>query len=323
MVPYIIRRILLIIPTLFLVIFIVFVAVRLLPADAVTLMVQRYPGLSQEEVERAMIVIREDMGLDVPIPVQFVRFLGRLLFHFDLGNSLWQDKPVVDLMKPRIAVSLQLAVMGMAIALIIAIPVGIFSAIRQDTMGDYVARSGALLLITLPDFWVGTIVMVFPALWWGWSPPITYVPLLEDPVANLKMFIIPATILGMLVSGTTMRMTRTMMLEVLRQDYIRTAWAKGFGEFAVVSRHAIKNAIIPILSLIGIHIPSLIGGQVILEQIFVLPGIGRLLLDAAGTRDYTLIMGINIFVATVILFANLVIDLLYVLLDPRIQYEHE
>jgi peptide/nickel transport system permease protein len=208
----------------------------------------------------------------------------------------------------------------MTVALLIAIPVGVYSGIRQDTVGDYVARSFAICCIAFPSFWVGTLILIYPAIWWQWSPPIEYVPFTENPLANLGIFIIPALVFGMSLSGLTMRLTRTMMLEVLRQDYMRTAWSKGLRERVVVLRHGLKNALLPIVSLIGIQLPVLIGGSVVIEQLFLLPGIGRLLLDAVGNRDYTALSGINLFMATFVLLANLGVDILYSHLDPRVRY---
>jgi peptide/nickel transport system permease protein len=188
-------------------------------------------------------------------------------------------------------------------------------------MSDYVGRTIAILFISLPSFWVATMVIVYPSIWWNWSPALEYIPITKDFMGNIVQFIIPATIMGMLATGTTMRMTRTMMLEVLRQDYIRTAWAKGLGERTIIVRHALKNAMIPVITVIGLSLPLLISGSVVLENIFVLPGIGRLLVEAINQRDYPVISGINIFVAVFILVANLLIDLTYGYLDPRVHYK--
>ncbi len=176
--------------------------------------------------------------------------------------------------------------MALIVALIVAIPIGAYSAMRQDTAGDYIGRSFSILMLAVPSFWMGTMVMVFPSIWWGWSPRMMFVPFREDPLQNLTHLIVPAIILGTSLSAVTMRLTRTMMLEVLRQDYIRTAWAKGLSEKLIVTRHALRNALIPVVTLIGIQAPLLIGGAVIMEQIFVIPGMGLLLLDAVNQRDY-------------------------------------
>jgi peptide/nickel transport system permease protein len=205
-------------------------------------------------------------------------------------------------------------------SLFIALPIGIYSAIRQNTLGDYFARSVAIASIALPSFWIGTMIMVFPSIWWGWTPPMKYVPFFKDPSENLQMFFIPGLILGMFLSGTTMRMTRTMMLEVLRQDYIRTAWSKGLKERVIVVRHALKSALIPVVTIVGLRLPILIGGSIILERIFVLPGVGWLLVDVINSRDYTVLQGLNLFIAMFVLVINLVVDLTYAYLDPRIHY---
>jgi peptide/nickel transport system permease protein len=191
---------------------------------------------------------------------------------------------------------------------------------RQDTAGDYIGRSFSILMLAVPSFWMGTMVMVFPSIWWGWSPQMMFVPFREDPLRNLGHLIVPAVILGTSLSAVTMRLTRTMMLEVLRQDYIRTAWAKGLSENLIVSRHALRNALIPVVTLIGIQAPLLIGGAVIMEQIFVIPGMGSLLLDAVNQRDYPIITGVFLIVGVAVMLINLMVDLSYGLLDPKVRY---
>ncbi|MBA7586934.1 Dipeptide transport system permease protein DppB [subsurface metagenome] len=192
---------------------------------------------------------------------------------------------------------------------------------RQDTWGDYIARSFAIMCIAVPGFWLATIIIVFPSIWWGYSPPLTLIRFTEDPIGNLGMFIIPAIVLGMVMSGGTMRITRTMMLEVLRQDYIRTAWSKGLRERVVILRHALKNALIPVVTVIGYQVPIMFGGAVIIEQIFNLPGVGRLLLDATLSRDYTIVSGVMLVLGGVIVLVNLTVDLTYGYLDPRVHYK--
>ena len=206
-------------------------------------------------------------------------------------------------------------------SVVIALPVGIYSAVRQDTLGDYAGRSVAIFGLATPNFWLGLMVLIFPGIWWGWTPPLRLLPFSEAPLAHVGAFIIPGLILGTGLSAATMRMTRTMMLEVLRQDYVRTAWAKGLRERTVVVRHAIKNALIPVVTLIGLQLPILVGGSVIIETLFNLPGLGSLLVASLSIRDYPMVSGINLFFATFILFNNLLIDLLYAYLDPRIRYQ--
>ena len=319
---YIIRRLLLTIPTMLIVTILVFLTVRLIPGDVIDLMLQGHASkmASGTEYELTAADLRHELGLDEPIHIQYVRWMGRVL-QGDLGRSLWTNIPVTDEIKRRLPVSAELGILGIVTALIIALPIGIYSAIRQDTGGDYLARSFAIACIALPSFWLGTMVMVFPSVWWQWSPAMQYVSLVENPLANLGQFMIPAFILGMALSGTTMRMTRTMMLEVLRQDYIRTAWSKGLTERVVIMRHALKNALIPVTTIVGMNLPVVIGGAVVLEQIFNLPGVGRLALDVINDRDYTVLSGINLFMATFVLGINLVVDITYAFLDPRVHYK--
>jgi len=326
---YIIRRLLLIIPTLLLVTVIIFFLARMIPGNVIDIMLAEQPIKEYKTDEKGgrfgvgeytRADIEHALGLDVPIHVQYGRWLSNIILHGDLGTSLYKKTPVLREIINRLPVSFELGLIAIFTALLIALPVGVYSAIRQDTVGDYLGRSLAIACIALPSFWLGTLVMVVPAIWWRWSPSMEYVSLVEDPLANLGMLIIPGIILGMVMSGTCMRMTRTMMLEVLRQDYIRTAWSKGLREKVVVMRHALKNALIPVVTIIGLQLPVLIGGSVILEQIFNLPGIGRLLVDVINNRDYTMLSGINLFIAFLVLLINLGVDVVYAYLDPRIRY---
>jgi peptide/nickel transport system permease protein len=312
---YVMRRLLLIVPTLLIVTVTVFFSIRLIPGNVLDLMLAEHKS---ETINRA--ALEHDLGLDVPIYVQYGRWMGNIILHGDLGNSIWKKTPVVDDIATGLPITLELAVIALVVSLLIALPIGIYSPVRQDTVGDYIARSFAILCIAVPSFWLGTMVMVFPSIWWHWVPPLEYVPFIKDPVENLRMFVIPAFVLGMVLSGTTMRMIRTMMLEVLRQDYIRTAWSKGLRERVVVIRHALKNALIPVVTIIGVQIPMLIGGSVIIERIFVLPGIGNLMLWALSQRDYPIVSAINLIVAFFVLVTNLVVDMAYGYLDPRIHY---
>jgi len=312
---YIIRRGISIIPTLFLVTLFVFFSVRLIPGDAIDLMIEEQQGvetISREEIEHML-------GLDLPIHVQYGDWMLGVV-RGDLGTSVWTKRSVTQVIVNRLPVSFELGIIALLIALGISIPVGIYSAIRQDTGGDYLARSFAIACIALPSFWIGTMVVVFPSIWWHWSPPVRLITFAQDPLGNLRMFILPAAILGMVMSGTTMRMTRTMMLEVLRQDYIRTAWSKGLKERVIIVRHALKNALIPVVTIIGLQMPIIIGGSVVLEKIFCLPGIGWLMIDAINTRDYAIVSGINLLMATFVLVINLLVDLTYAYIDPRVQY---
>ena len=318
---YIIRRLLLAIPTLFVVSIIVFGMIRLIPGSVVDAMLVAPMGeMSNFNEEQARAAIEAKLGLDVPILVQYGRWIRDLFLHGDLGESMWSGQPVTEQLIDRFPVSIELGVLAVLIGLLISVPIGVYSAIRQDTAGDYIARSFAIGMVTIPHFWIGIMVMVLPAVYFNWTPSMVYIPLREDPLGHLQMFLIPAAILGMLLAGATMRMTRTMMLEVLRQDYMRTAWAKGLKERQVVIRHGLKNALIPVVTLIGLQVPILIGGSIVLEQIFNLPGIGRLTVSVISNRDYPVLSGINLVIAAGILFFNLAVDLTYAWLDPRIKY---
>jgi peptide/nickel transport system permease protein len=314
---YIIRRLLLAVPTLLVVTIIIFVLIRLIPGSILDAMAAAAWGI--EQMDRAAIA--KALGLDVSIPVQFARWLGAIVLHGDLGKSLWKDIPVTELIAARWPITAELGILGLIIAQAIALPIGVYSALRQDTWGDYLARSFAIFCIAVPGFWLGTMVIVFPSIWWGWSPPISLIKFSEDPIGNLKMFLLPAVVLGMSTSGLTMRLTRTMMLEVLRQDYVRTAWAKGLREGVVVRRHAVKNALIPVITLIGIQLPVLVGGSVIIEQIFSLPGMGRLVLDSILIRDYPIVSGVMLVLGWFTVLSNLLVDIAYGLLDPRIHFK--
>jgi len=315
---YLVRRILALIPTLFFASVIVFVTVRLIPGNIIDLM------LSQNDIGASSKISRDQLekvlGLDQPMWLQYGRWVGAILFHGDFGNSLWQSTPVGEFLFARLPITFELGFMALIVALSIAIPIGVYSAVRQDSGGDYIARSFSILMLAVPSFWIGTMVMVFPSIWWGWSPPMQFVSFSVDPLKNLSQMVTPAIILGFGLSALTMRLTRTMMLEVLRQDYIRTAWAKGLGERLVVARHALRNALIPVVTLIGLQAPLLIGGAVIMEQIFVIPGMGLLLLDAVSQRDYPIITGVFLIVGVAVMFINLIVDLSYGLLDPKVRY---
>ena len=314
---YIIRRLLLIIPTLFILSILVFLSVRFIPGDIIDIMVAEMEF--RVEVDRE--ALEQKLGLDVPVYVQYGRWMGGIFLHGTLGNSLLSDWTVEDKIIGRLPVTIELGVLAIVIGLVIALPVGIYSAIRQNTAADYAGRSIAIIGLATPNFWLALMVIIFPAIWWGWAPPLELIPFTEDPLGNLGVFLIPSLILGTAMAAATMRMTRTTMLEVLRQDYIRTAWSKGLRERVVVMRHVIKNALIPVVSLIGLQLPILVGGAVIMENIFNLPGLGRLLLTALNDRDYPMVSGVNLFFGAVVLANNLFIDLIYPYLDPRVRYE--
>jgi peptide/nickel transport system permease protein len=315
---YLIRRLLALIPTVLFATLIVFVVIRLIPGHIIDLMISQH-DISDQEVTRKSI--EKALGLDVPIYVQYFLWMKNLFLHGDLGKSLWKETKVIEEVMARLPVTFELSLIAIIFALILAIPIGVYSAIRQDTVGDYSGRTISILGIAVPNFWLGTMVVIYPAIWWGWSPQIDLISFWENPVGNLKLFILPGLVLGFSLSGVTMRMTRAMMLEVLRQDYIRTAWAKGLKERVVILRHALKNALIPVVTLFGLYIPVLIGGTVIVEQIFVLPGMGLLMFDAIYQRDYPIITGLMLIIGLVVLVVNLLVDLSYGFLDPKIRYK--
>ena len=314
---YLARRLLALIPALLLASVIVFVTIRLIPGDVIDLM------LSQNDIgadKKSRDQIMAALGLDRPMATQYLSWLGSITLRGDLGRSLWQSTPVTELLAERLPVTFELGLLAMLVALAIALPIGTYSALRQDTKSDYIARSFSILLLAVPSFWLGTMVMVFPSIWWGWSPEVNYVRFTEDPWQNVKQMALPAIVLGCGLSAITMRLLRTMMLEVLRQDYIRTAWAKGLPESLVVLRHAFRNALVPVITLIGLQVPFLIGGAVIIEQIFVIPGMGLLLLDAVTQRDYPIITGVFLVVGVAVTLINLLVDLSYGVLDPKVRY---
>jgi peptide/nickel transport system permease protein len=311
---YVIRRLLALIPTLFFVSIIVFCSIRLIPGDVVDLM------MSQNDISTVQdrAKIEAALGLDQPIYIQYFHWLADAC-RGDLGRSLWRNTEVTEQLATRLPITFELGFLSLLVALTVAIPIGIYSAMHQDTLGDYVTRSFSLVMLAIPGFWLGTLVMVFPAVWWRWAPDIEYTPFFDMPIKNLKHMLVPAILLGLSLSAVTMRMTRTMMLEVLRQDYIRTARAKGLGEVRVVIQHALRNGLIPIVTLVGLQAPMLIGGAVIMEQIFVIPGIGLMLLEAVYQRDYPVISGVFMVVGITVLLINLLVDLSYGWLDPKIR----
>ncbi len=318
MTNYIIRRVLLLIPTLFIVSVVVFLLVRWVPGSAIDVIVGYLSQGGTVEVDRAAIA--HALGLDVPVHIQYVRWAGNIILHGDFGNSVITQQPVLQTILGRMPVTLELGLLAIIISTIIGIPVGVYSAVRQDTWGDYSGRTIAILMISIPMFWLATLIMIYPAIWWGWAPPVRLIPFTADPLGNLGMFLIPATILGTATAGGLMRIQRTMTLEVMRQDYIRTAWSKGLTERVVIMRHAIKNAFIPVITILGGQVGMLIGGAVIIENIFCLPGLGQLALTALGQRDYPMISAITMITAVFVMLCNLIVDLTYTWLDPRIRY---
>ena len=312
---YIARRLLQGLLVLWLVSLLIFSLVRILPGDAVIMQLDQAAAPTPEVLARA----RQELGIDRPFLDQYRTWITGAV-HGDLGRSLISRRPVTAELLKRINLTAHLAVMSLIIALLIALPIGVLSAVRQDTTSDYIGRLFAILGLSLPDFWLATVVITFLAIWAHWIPPIGFAPLWEDPLRCLSQLLIPALIIGVRLAAVSMRMTRSSLLEVLRQDYIRTARAKGARERAVILRHALKNAFIPVITVIGGQFSVLLGGTVIVEFIFLQPGVGSLMLDAVVLRDYTLIQGAVLFFAAVIVVTNLLVDLSYAWLDPRIRY---
>ena len=316
---YATRRILLAIPTVIIVTMLVFLSVRLIPGNVIELMVAEMAQESGMGEELTVEYLREQMGLDEPIYVQYFSWVANI-FTLDFGESLWTGRPILKDIIGRYPISIELGLFAIVISLSISIPVGIYSAIRQDTVVDYAGRTFAIGMLAMPNFWLATMVVVYPSIWFNWTPPIQYIPIQEDFIGNIGMFIIPGFLMGTGMSGGSMRFLRTMFLEVLRQDYIRTAWAKGLKERTIILKHALRNASIPLITSFGPMVLMLFGGSVIMEQIFNIPGLGRFFIDALNTRDYPIVQVMNLISASTFIFVTIVIDLSYAWLDPRIVY---
>ncbi len=313
MTTYIIQRILLIIPVLFGVTLITFFAMRVIPGDMAKVQLGEYA------TEEALQAFRDEHQLDDPLPVQYVRWVADLA-RLDMGDSFRRDQTVREAIVRRLPVTFQLTAYALVVSLVIAFPAGIISAVKQDTVWDYAARIFAMAGLAIPVFVIASLMIMLPALWFGWVPPIRYTPFTQDPFTNMVHFILPAIALGASLAGTTTRMVRSQLLEVLRQDYIRTARAKGLAERPIVAGHALRNAIIPVITIVGLQLGVLIGGTIIVEQIFSLPGLGRLMIESVNLRDYPVVQGVVVFMCFVYVFVNLVIDITYGWIDPRIRY---
>jgi peptide/nickel transport system permease protein len=322
---YIFKRLLLAIPTLIGVSMIVFFMLRVLPGD----LVQQVAGDNQVTPElRAKI--ERDLGLDKPAYQEYFYWIGGIA-KLDFGQSLRDKSSITHRLRDALPTTIEMAVLALAVSLLIALPVGIISAIRQDSIADYLGRSVSIGFLAIPTFWLGTMIIVYASVWFTASTPLpaAYRQIWEDPYANLKFLIFPfgyfipigpSVLLGVSLSGTVMRLMRTQMLEVLRQDYIRTAWAKGLRERTIVTSHAMKNAMIPVITVIGLQVPVVVGGSVIVESIFNVPGIGQWFFQAIGFRDYTAVQAIALLTAIAVVLSNLAVDIAYAYLDPRIRY---
>jgi peptide/nickel transport system permease protein len=311
---YVLRRLTLAIPTLFLVSVIVFAMMRLMPGDVATRMVEGHAYAP------TLDALRKDLGLDRPVVVQYADWIGGIVLRGDFGRSYWTRQPILDEFARRFPVTLELALLTILVSVIIGVVVGIVSAARQDSFSDYLGRVLAIFALSVPYFGLAVLVVVLPAIYFKWTPVWTYVAFTADPLENLKIVIVPALVFGVTRAGPIMRIMRSALLDVLRQEYIRTAWSKGLSERTIVLRHALKNAMIPVISLVGLQMPLYIGGSVIIEAIFRLPGIGLFFFEALTRLDYPVVQSVNLIVAALVVGLNLLIDLSYAFLDPRIRY---
>jgi peptide/nickel transport system permease protein len=311
---YALRRILLLLPTLWLAVTVLFILLRLVPGDTVTLLFDN-TQYSQEDYEEA----RDRLGLNDSVPVQYVKFV-RQCFTGDFGTSIWSGREVTEeFVQNRLPVTLELGVITAVMAIIMGVATGIFAALRQDSFSDLSVRVFAILGLAIPGFWIATLVIVLPSYWWQWSLPVGYRTLAADPWGHAQQMVIPAFLLSLSSAAVLMRFTRSMMVEVLRQDYVRTARAKGLRSSTVVMRHCLRNAMIPLVSVAGLQVAFIITGTVIFETIFSLPGVGTYLFQAISRRDYPVVQGVAVFLTFWVLLVNLVVDLTYPLLDPRIR----
>jgi peptide/nickel transport system permease protein len=309
---YILRRLLVAVPSLLIASLIVFTLPRLIPGDVVQLM------LEEKAYGKDLEDLRAKLGLNRPIYVQYFDWMGSVV-RGHLGESLWTRQPVLSELARRLPVTVTLGIFATIVAIAIGMPIGVLAATRQDGATDFVARSAAILGLSIPGFVLAILVTLLPAIWWGWTPP-RFVAFTKDPAGHLLQFVLPALILGVAAAAAIMRLTRGMLLEVLRQDYVRTAAAKGLRGRVVVLKHALKNALIPVVTVLGLQVAGIAGGSVIIEWIFGIPGMGQFLVDAIVQRDYPVIQGINLIIVTIIVLTNLSVDLLYAVLDPRIRY---
>jgi peptide/nickel transport system permease protein len=310
---YVLQRLVSMVPVLFLVSVAVFSLIHLTPGDPVTIM------LGEERDQRVIDATRRELGLDQPVPVQYAAWLGRVL-QGDLGRSIRSKQPVAELIGQRLPATVQLAAFSILLAVVIALPAGVISAVKRGTFVDAAATTLSLLGVAVPSFFLGILLIFVLSLQLRWLPPTGYVSPIVDPVTNLKLMLMPAITLGAGAAAVITRIARASLLEVLDQEYVRTARAKGLRETLVVRRHALKNAMIPVVTVTGLSAGHLLGGAVIVEQIFALPGVGRLAVENIFNRDFPVVQGVVLLLAVIFLAVNFVVDLLYAALDPRIKY---
>jgi peptide/nickel transport system permease protein len=313
---YIAKRLLLIVPTLLGAATLVFLIMRVIPGDVALLIL----GGDQGQIDQKQLdAMRQQLGLDKPLIVQFGTWVWGVL-RFDFGKSLWTGQPVVEELLIRLPLSLELALLATMVSVIISIPLGMLAAVRQDTWVDYVIRVVSIGGLAIPGFWVGILCILFLVIVFGWGPPLEFTPPWVSPWANFQMMVWPVLTVGYRYAAVTTRMTRSTVLEVLREDYIRTAWAKGLAERAVVIRHALKNSMLPVITLIGTEFAFLIGGLVVTETVFTLNGVGRFVVDAVAHRDYPVVQALIFLTAFSFVIVNLLVDMTYAWFDPRIRY---
>ncbi len=314
---YVVKRVLLLIPTIFIVCAIVFILMRMMPGDAVDIIVvrMRNAGKSVDADQ-----VREMLGLNVPPVIQFFSWFGGVL-RFDLGDSFFQADSVSEIIFRQLPISLELGIISLVLANLISIPLGLFCAAKQDSLADYILRIFAVFFMSVPMFWIATLVLFYPAKWWGYAPEVTYYSLFANPIKNMSMFLVPGILGAIGQAGTQLRITRTMVLDTLRQDYIRTAYAKGVKQRDVLFKHAFRNAMIPVITIVGGSIGALVGGNVILENVFNIPGIGQSLVTALGYRDFPLVEGCVLIMSLFVMIVNLIIDLCYKWIDPRVSFD--
>lgn len=318
---YLARRIILGGLTALLVSLLIFAILRIAPGDVAMMIAMEITGGEASDItEEDLQAIRESVGLDAPLPQQYVTWLIDIL-RLDWGTSMFSGTEVWAEFKSRIPITLQLVIMAQGLAISLGIPAGVIMALRRDTWIDYVVRIFSLAGLSVPSFWTATLLLVGGMYLLDWNPRLKYVPFVDDPAENLKQFIWPAVMLGYISSATQARMMRSTMLEVLRQDYIRTAHAKGLRAFVVVYRHTLKNALIPVVTVIGVTFALTMGGSIIIEQIFSLPGIGRLMIEGMNQRDYPVVQSLVTVFSMWVVFVNLLVDLTYGVLDPRVRYD--
>ena len=317
MAKYITTRLVLTLPTLFLLTILVFGAIRVIPGDVCQLILQS--GGTQQAIDSETCRnINKALGLDKPVTTQYVSWLGNVMTG-DLGKSLFNKRDVRQDIQMRMAVTLEIAVLGASFAFLVGVPMGVASALKQNKFQDYALRFIAVGWLSIPSFWSATLLVTLPAVWWHYAPPVGYTNLWDDPVRNIQQMYLPTLAVGLGISAAMARLTRSAMLEVLGEDYVRTARAKGLANRDVVYRHALRNALMPVVTLFGLQTALLLSGTVMIELIFGLPGIGRYLLDSVQLKDYPAIQGAVLFFAVVVVFANLAVDMSYGFLDPRVR----